>query len=150
MDAESPLARNTLRRVVFQHSAEWRGRHLNGTAALSPWLRGANYPRSTPRRKPPTLPGLQHRLNQTLSALAERLTLTKEGEDLPKKLVQYKLALCIDEHKLGEEDSGAATMKRQPCGAGYGIPFLSAGAGLLTAGMLVATAFPSAGQTRLN
>ena len=39
-------------------------------------------------------------------------------------------------------------MKNQPCGAGHGIPFLSAGAKLLTAGMLLATVFPSTGQTQ--
>ena len=41
-------------------------------------------------------------------------------------------------------------MKKQPCfaGAGHGIPLLSAGAALLTAGMLLATAFLSPGQTQ--
>jgi hypothetical protein len=41
-------------------------------------------------------------------------------------------------------------MKKQPCGLGHGIPYLSAGAKLLTAGMLVVTAFLSAGQTQLQ
>ena len=43
-------------------------------------------------------------------------------------------------------------MKKRPClaGARHGIPLLSAGAELLTAGMLVATAFLSAGQTQLQ
>ena len=74
----------------------------------------------------------------------------KEGEHLPKEVVQYKIALCFDEHVIREEDSEAATMQNQPCGAGHGIPLLSAGAKLLTAGMLVATAFLSAGQTQLQ
>ena len=43
-------------------------------------------------------------------------------------------------------------MKKQPCaaGAGHGIPLLSAGPALLSAGMLIATAFLAVGQIQLQ
>jgi hypothetical protein len=53
-------------------------------------------------------------------------------------VVQYKIALCFNEHVIREDDSGAANMKKQPCGLGRAIPFLSAGAKLLSISMFVA------------